>query len=89
MATQRDFQEQKCRLQQEHDAAGQEGIFYPKFHYELNFIEHFWCSCKAYTRDHCTFTTQGLPKILPEAIKSVSTTIINRYYHRCMCWNLE
>jgi hypothetical protein len=59
MAAQRDFQEQKDCLQ-ELEAAGQEGIFYPKFHCELNFIEHFWYSGKAYTRDHCTFTMQGL-----------------------------
>jgi hypothetical protein len=75
MAAQRDFQEQEGRLQQEHEAADQEVIFYPKFHCELNFIEHFWCLCKAYTRDHCTFTMQELRKILPKAIKSVSTTV--------------
>jgi hypothetical protein len=84
MATQRDFQGQKGRLQEEHEAAGQEVIFYPKFHCKLNFIKKIWCSCKAYTRDHCTFTIQGLRKILPEAIKSVSTVTINQYYHRCM-----
>jgi hypothetical protein len=32
MAAQRDFQEQKGRLQEELEAAGQEVIFYPKFH---------------------------------------------------------
>jgi hypothetical protein len=84
MAAQRDFQEQKGRLQEELEVAGQEVIFYPKFHCELNFIEKIWCSCKAYTRDYYTFTIQGLQKILPEAIKSVSTATINRYYHRCM-----
>jgi hypothetical protein len=62
MAAQRDFQEQKGRLQEELEAAGREVIFYPKFHYELNFIENFWCSCKAYTRDHCTFTIKAYEK---------------------------
>jgi hypothetical protein len=38
MAAQRDFQEQKGRLQEELEAAGQEVIFYPKFHCELNFF---------------------------------------------------
>jgi hypothetical protein len=32
MAAQRDFQEQKGRLQEELEAADQEVIFYPKFH---------------------------------------------------------
>jgi hypothetical protein len=38
MAAQKDFREQKGRLQEELEAAGQEIIFYPKFHCELNFI---------------------------------------------------
>ena len=42
MASQRDFQEQKGRLEEELQAAGQLVIFYPKFHCELNFIEKFW-----------------------------------------------
>jgi hypothetical protein len=40
MAAQRDFQAQKGRLQQEHEATGQEVILYPKFHCELDFIEN-------------------------------------------------
>jgi hypothetical protein len=83
MAAQRDFQEQKGRLQKELEPPGQDVNFYPKFHYQLSFIEKFWCSCKTYM-DHCTFTLQGLRKILPEAIKSVSTATINRYYHLCI-----
>jgi hypothetical protein len=49
----------------------------------LNFIEHFLCLCKAYTQDHYTFTMQGLRKILPKAIKSVSIATINQYCHCC------
>jgi hypothetical protein len=41
IAAQRDFQEQKGRLQEELEALGWELIFYPKFHCELNFIEIF------------------------------------------------
>jgi hypothetical protein len=39
----------------------------------------FWCSCKAYTRNRCTLTMQGLRKIRPEAIKlrlSIDITIV-------------
>jgi hypothetical protein len=53
MAAQRDFQEQKGRLQEELEAPGQEVIFYPNVHCELKFIDSFWYSCKAYTQDHC------------------------------------
>jgi hypothetical protein len=52
MASQRDFQEQKGRLEEELQAAGQLVIFYPKFHCELNFIERFWCAAKWYGGGH-------------------------------------
>jgi hypothetical protein len=84
LMAERDFQEQKGCLKEELEEPGQEVIFYPKFHCELNFIGKFWCSCNAFTRDHCTFIIQCLRKILPEAIKSVSIATINRYCHRCM-----
>jgi hypothetical protein len=48
---QKDFREQKGRLQEELEAASQEVIFNPKFHCELNFIKHFRCSCKWYVRE--------------------------------------
>ena len=51
MASQQDFQQQKGRLEEELQVAGQFVIFYPKFHCELNFIERFWCSTKYYARD--------------------------------------
>ena len=41
MASQRDFQPQKGWLQETLEASNQEVMFYPKFHCELNFIEHF------------------------------------------------
>jgi hypothetical protein len=43
MAGQQDFQEQRGRLQEELEAAGQIVIFYLKFHCELNFVGHYWC----------------------------------------------
>ena len=60
MASQRDFQEQKGRLEEELQAAGQLVIFYSKFHRELNFIERFWCAVKWYTRENCKYTLAGL-----------------------------
>jgi hypothetical protein len=38
-----------CRkgwLQETLEAINQEVTFYPKFHCELKFIEHFWCGAK-------------------------------------------
>jgi hypothetical protein len=42
--SQRDFQEQKGSLQEKIEFAGRRGMFSPKFHCELNFIERFWCN---------------------------------------------
>ena len=50
MAAQKDFREQKGRLEEELNAVNHLTIFYPKFHCELNFIERFWCSPKWYAR---------------------------------------
>ena len=60
MASQQDFQEQKGRLEEELQAAGQLVIFYPKFHCEMNFIEKFWCAAKWYARENCEYTFVGL-----------------------------
>jgi hypothetical protein len=68
MAAQRDLQAQNGRLQQEHEATGQEVIFYPKFHCELNFIEHFWCSCKTYTRVTALLQCKDYEKSSPKPI---------------------
>lgn len=83
LAAQQDFKEQKSRLQEEIEAAGHEVIFYPKFHCEINFIEHFWCGVKWWLRDHCEYSINGLRRNLPEALHSVTPTSINRYYERC------
>ena len=46
MASQPDFIEQKCRLEEVIIAMGHKVIFYPKFHCELNYIENFWGAAK-------------------------------------------
>lgn len=84
LAGERDFIEQKGRLQEEIEASNQLVIFYPKFHCELNFIEKYWCAAKFYAREHCKYSLDGLRKTVPEALDSVSTTSIHRYYLHCM-----
>jgi hypothetical protein len=84
MSVQRDFKEQRGKLEEELEALNQLVIFYPKFHCELNFIERYWCGVKWYTRDNCEYSLQGLRTILPAALDSVSTAAINRHYYHCM-----
>ena len=52
-----DFMEQKGMLEELIVAAGHIIIFYPKFHFELNFIENLWGATK-YTLAK-TVTTAG------------------------------
>lgn len=83
MASQPDFQSQKGKLQEEIEARNHTVIFYPKFHCELNFIERFWCSSKYYSREHCSYSLEGLRKTVPEALHSVPSSTIYRYHQRC------
>ena len=46
LEAERDFRDQKGRLQEEVEALGYRILFYPKFHCELNFIERYWCQAK-------------------------------------------
>ena len=46
LEVERDFQDQKGRLQEEVEALGHSVLFYPKFHCGLNFIERYWCQAK-------------------------------------------
>ena len=43
LEAERDFKDQKGRLQEEVEALGHRVLFYAKFHCELNFIERYWC----------------------------------------------
>ncbi|RPB00938.1 hypothetical protein L873DRAFT_1626525, partial [Choiromyces venosus 120613-1] len=55
---------------------GQKVIFYPKFHCEINFIEHFWCSAKYYTRENYQYSLEGLRETIPCGLDLVSTATI-------------
>jgi hypothetical protein len=52
---------------------GQELIFYPKFHCELNFIERFRCGVKFHARENCQ-------SALPAAPYSVTGVAIYNYF---------
>ena len=84
MAAQKDFREQKGRLEEELNVVNHLTILYPKFHCELNFIERFWCSVKRYACEHCSYTFEGLRTTVPASLDSVSPAEINRHYNHCM-----
>ena len=84
LAAERDFREQKGRLQEEIEARGHKVIFYPKFHCELNPIEPYWCKAKWYTRENCDYSLEGLRQTVPEALASVEQKTICGFFNRPM-----
>jgi hypothetical protein len=81
LAAERDFQEQKGRLQEEVEARGFKVLLYPKFHGELNPIEQYWCQAKSYTREHCDYTLEGLRKTVPLAFAAVEQKSIWGFFN--------
>ena len=58
-------------------------MYYPKYHCELNHIEHFWCSAKKWARENCNYTLDDLRRRIPRALASVPNHITLAYFHRC------
>ena len=80
IAGQKDFQAQRCPLQEEVEGKGHLVLFYPKFHCELNFIEYYWGAVKRFTRKHCRYKIKALRKLIPLALDSVPNTLIWRFW---------
>ena len=81
---QQGFREQKGQLQEDLEVQAANNLtFYPKFHCVLNFIERFWCAAEWYAGGNCEYSLEGLRKIVPAALDSVSAVSINRYYNHC------
>jgi transposase len=82
LSSQPDFAAQKSRLEDVIEKAGHLVLFYPKFHCELNWIEHYWGETKRYTRRNCTYTLAGLREVLPTALESVPDTLVWKHWNR-------
>ena len=87
MSVQPDFLQQKCEIEEKiiasPNGAYHKVIYYPKFHCELNHIEHFWCNGKDHARMECDYTLDGLRKHVPQALASVKNSTILGCYNRC------
>lgn len=85
LAHQPDFLEQKCLIEEILNSEGQDVLFLPKFHCELNWIEQFWGACKRYTREHSTGSITGLRENIPAAMDSVHNGVsINRFFEKSL-----
>jgi transposase len=57
-------------------------FFLPKFHCELNPIKRCWGQAKRYTRAHCNYTIQGLRRIIPKGLDSVTLENIQHFFRK-------
>jgi len=80
LGAEKDFRNQKGRLQEEVENLGHRVLFYPKFHCELNFIERYWCRAKWFARENCGYDFEALKATVPEALASVTEASIRGFY---------
>ncbi len=82
-----DSLQQKCEIEDKITASPSNSyhkvIYYPKFHCELNHIEHFWCNGENYSRIECDYTLDRLQKHIPQALANVKSSTILGCYDRC------
>jgi transposase len=69
LSIQEDFKAQKSMLQEAVESRGHLSLLYPKFHCELNWIEHFWGAAKWHTRKNCRYSIQDLRERIPQGIE--------------------
>ncbi|RPA80167.1 hypothetical protein BJ508DRAFT_210526 [Ascobolus immersus RN42] len=87
LSLQRDFAQQKGKLQEMLEVKGHLVKFYPKFHCELNWIEYnskkyYWGVAKRYARHNCEYSLEALRENIPEAIQSVGSVLIYKFFLR-------
>ena len=80
LGAEKDFHNQKGRLQEEVENLGHRVLFYPKFHCELNFIERYWCRAKRFARENCGYGFEARKATVPEALASVTSASIRGFY---------
>jgi hypothetical protein len=83
LSSQPDFKEQMEWVAETVTKEGHLLIYLPKFHCELNCIEHLWCSAKAFARKNCTYSFPALKLIVPQALESVTLETYRRQHQRC------
>lgn len=58
-------------------------LYYPKYHYKLNYIEYFWCSVKQHARFECEYNPNALYQHVLLALASMSNKTCLSYFYQC------
>ena len=82
ISLQPDFLKQKSVLEEAILEAEHKCIFYPKFHYELNFIERYWETAKRYAYENYNYSWSSLQCIVPVALESVDIILIRKFVRK-------
>lgn len=82
LSSQADFKATRSQIEEIIEDAGYLVNFYPKFHHKLNWIEYYLGACKYFARRYCNYSFAGLRKIVPEALESVSSSLVHKYWAR-------
>ena len=82
LANHEDFKNEKTIIESFLTDKGHMALFLPKFHCELNPIERVWGEAKRYSRKYTNFTLQRLRNLLPDALDSVTTSMIRKYVRK-------
>ena len=86
-SVQKDFKVYKCEIKESitNSTNGKHHImmYYSKYHFELNHIEHFWCNAKKCICENCNYTLDDLRQRVPRLLASLSNHIILVYFHSC------
>jgi len=80
LSVQPDFLEQRSRLEEEIEKRGHLWLFFPKFYYELNWIEYRWGRAKWYTRKNCQYNWRSLVKTVPKALEEIPSHLLLKYW---------
>lgn len=75
---------QKGMLQEQIESSSYRVISFTKFHCECNWTEYCWGGAKKYARDKYGYTIDALRKTIPNALNSVESHLMGKYYRKSM-----
>ncbi len=78
-----DFHNEKSAVEHFLEGRGHIYKFIPKYHCEINAIEHVWAMSKQFTRAYCDYDMPSLKANVPRALDSVSCENIQNFIRRC------